>query len=85
MYKTLTAALFLAGSFALPAHAATDYPWCQRTVVTNGTPDCSFTNVSQCQAAISGVGGDCIRNPRLAYGAMAPGDAPVRKPWRRSY
>jgi Protein of unknown function (DUF3551) len=51
------------------AYAAPDYPWCQRTTVTGGTPDCSFTSLNQCQASISGVGGDCVRNPYMAYGS----------------
>ncbi|WP_398473577.1 DUF3551 domain-containing protein [Tardiphaga sp.] len=42
-----------------------DYPFRQCTTVTRGTPDCSFTSYNQCQASISGVGGDCIRNPRF--------------------
>lgn len=54
---------------AASASAAPDYPWCQRTKITGGTPDCSFTSFNQCQASISGVGGDCIRNPWLAYGS----------------
>jgi hypothetical protein len=51
------------------AYAAPDYPWCQRTKITGGSPDCSFTSFNQCQASISGVGGDCVRNPLMAYGS----------------
>ncbi|QUS39798.1 DUF3551 domain-containing protein [Tardiphaga alba] len=51
------------------AYAAPDYPWCQRTKMTGGSPDCSFTSLNQCQASISGVGGDCVRNPWMAYGS----------------
>jgi hypothetical protein len=50
------------------AYAAPEYPWCQRTKITGGSPDCSFTSFNQCQASISGVGGDCVRNPWMAYG-----------------
>jgi hypothetical protein len=50
---------------------ARDYQWCQRTSVTGGNPQCSFTSYRQCKASISGVGGDCIRNPSLAYGGRS--------------
>jgi hypothetical protein len=47
---------------------ARDYPWCART---NNNPvfgDCSFTSFRQCMATVSGQYGECISNPRLAYG-----------------
>jgi hypothetical protein len=52
-------------SAAAPA-TARSYQWCQRTQATGGNPQCSFTSFRQCQASISGVGGDCIRNPGQA-------------------
>lgn len=71
-----SAALFaIAG--AAPA-SATDYPWCQRTFNNGGTPQCTFMTFRQCQATISGIGGDCIQNPRMAYGSYRP--APRRNP-----
>ncbi|WP_398476640.1 DUF3551 domain-containing protein [Tardiphaga sp.] len=65
---------------AASASAAPDYPWCQRTPVTDGTPDCSFTSLNQCQASVSGVGGDCVRNPWMAYGSYQ--DERISKPRR---
>ena len=62
------------------AYAAPDYPWCQRTKMTGGSADCSFTSFNQCQASISGVGGDCIRNPWMAYGSYR--DESIPKPRR---
>jgi hypothetical protein len=62
-----SAAILVLG--AAPASAKT-YQWCQRTQATGGNPQCSFTSFRQCQASISGVGGDCIRNPRQGYQGM---------------
>jgi hypothetical protein len=66
--KALLLATTLACFTVGTASAAPTYPWCQRTKMTGGTPDCSFTSRGQCRASVSGVGGDCIRNPSLAYG-----------------
>lgn len=41
--------------------------WCAQNVTYNPTGDCSYASFEQCQATISGIGGDCIQNPRLAY------------------
>lgn len=83
MHRTIVASAFIITcGISLPAHAAPAYPFCQRTTVTGGTPDCSFTSYNQCQASISGVGGDCIRNPRFAYGAMSS-DRRQGKRWKR--
>ena len=49
---------------------ARDYPWCARTMTNGFSGDCSFTSYQQCMATVSGQGGDCIRNPRLAFGQM---------------
>lgn len=85
MHRILTAfAFFGTVSMAVPAHAAPDYPFCQRTSFTGGTPQCSFSSYAQCQASISGVGGDCIRNPRLAYGNMSEGRSPHKR-WKRAH
>jgi hypothetical protein len=78
MYRTIVASALLAGALALPASAAPTYPWCQRTIVTDGTPNCSFTSYNQCQSSVSSVGGDCIRNPGLAY-AMSQGRRHTRR------
>lgn len=44
--------------------------WCARTSTNGFNGDCSFASYRQCRATISGQGGDCIRNPRMAYGSM---------------
>jgi hypothetical protein len=68
----------------IPAHATQNYPYCERTFFTGGSPDCSFITYQQCQASISGVGGDCIRNPRAAYQA-APTERRKGRRWKRAY
>ena len=63
---TLTAsALLLAGT---APSSAREYSWCSRTPSNAGNNECNFTSFQQCQATVSGQGGDCILNPRLAFG-----------------
>jgi Protein of unknown function (DUF3551) len=47
---------------------ARDYAWCARTITNPDFGDCSFTSYRQCMATVSGQHGECISNPRLAYG-----------------
>jgi hypothetical protein len=60
-----SAAIFIAGTAPVLAQ---DYAWCARTPVTAGNPQCDYTSFGQCQAYVSGIGGDCIYNPVLAFG-----------------
>lgn len=46
---------------------AREYAFCARTPLTAGNPQCSYFTYGQCLATISGIGGDCIQNPMLAY------------------
>jgi hypothetical protein len=70
-----TALLVVMGA-ASPSMAR-DYPVCQRSVVTGFNPSCSFDTMQQCMATVSGIGGDCIRNPAFAYGrGQAYGNGP---------
>ena len=48
--------LFLVAS---PA-AADPYKWC--AAYRNGSNNCGFTTIEQCQASVSGVGGSCVPN-----------------------
>ena len=57
--------LFFAGT---ASSMARDYPWCERTSFNGFNPSCSFTSYQQCMATVSGQRGDCILNPRLAFG-----------------
>ncbi len=58
-------AVFLAaiafGAMTAPASAA---EFC-RTDVTGHMTSCGFDSMAQCQAAASGIGGDCFRDPYL--------------------
>ena len=47
---------------------ARPYPWCATSRATGGAPDCIYVTLSQCQAAINGVGGDCSQNPAVLFG-----------------
>lgn len=60
-----SAAIFIAS--ATPSMAR-DYAWCARTITNPDFGDCSFTSYRQCMATVSGQRGECIANPRLAYG-----------------
>jgi hypothetical protein len=78
MRSLLAATALLAVMGATPSQAR-DYPVCQRSVVSGFNPSCTFDTFQQCQATISGIGGDCVRNPAFAYGrAPAYGDAQPR-------
>lgn len=67
------------------------YPWCAEysrliggAILVNGTgggTNCYFSTLSQCQLAVSGVGGLCVKNPFYGY-AGYPADQPrsARKP-----
>jgi uncharacterized protein DUF3551 len=68
-------ALALAGINS-PATAAQN-EYC-RTGVISGTRDCSFATLEQCQAASSGRGGTCARDPFLPEGKTS--DAYPRRP-----
>jgi len=64
------AALLLAagGLIGTGTAEARDYPWCSRAANSDFNPSCGFTSYAQCMATVSGLGGDCIRNPFLAPG-----------------
>jgi hypothetical protein len=62
----IVAAALLTTAMAAPA-SARDYPWCARTTSNGFNGDCSFTSFRQCEATVSGQGGDCISNPRMAF------------------
>jgi hypothetical protein len=49
---------------AITASPAQAGEYC-RTDVTGHMTGCGFSNMEQCQAAASGIGGDCFRDPNL--------------------
>jgi len=44
------------------SHAEVTYPWCAEYSM-QGSSNCGFATLAQCQAALSGNGGYCSANP----------------------
>ncbi|WP_315832308.1 DUF3551 domain-containing protein [Bradyrhizobium prioriisuperbiae] len=66
-------------TLSAPARAI-EYPWCSAESI-----NCFYSSFEQCQAAISGLGLDCTRNPRLvaeSSDTRADTDRPVRRSGR---
>jgi hypothetical protein len=55
-------ALGIAALFIANAAYAQSLPWCA-IIYNDGTTQCNFNTQQQCLQTISGVGGECIRNP----------------------
>lgn len=52
-------------SVSTPANAASvNAPWCATSIETDGSLDCGFQSRQQCQAFVSGRGGQCDMNVR---------------------
>jgi hypothetical protein len=90
MRTTLLGLAALTAVFALDAARANAqsypvYPWCAEysgliggAILVDGTgggTNCYFATLWQCQQAVSGIGGACIRNPFYGY-AGYPADQP---------
>jgi hypothetical protein len=45
------------------AQSPYDYPWCALRADRSGAQSCYYASYGQCMAALSGIGGSCIRNP----------------------
>jgi hypothetical protein len=70
----------LAGGFvASPAKAAAHWPWCAQYTGKGGSTNCGFASWSQCQLAVSGVGGWCYQNPYYLF------EEPPRRGGRRNF
>jgi len=56
-----------------PSAAEVTYPWCAQYAM-QGSINCGFSTLEQCQAALSGNGGYCSANPlfRGGYEYTAP-------------
>jgi hypothetical protein len=44
------------------AHAQTYNPWCA-IADNDGNLNCAYANEQQCRQTLSGIGGECVRNP----------------------
>jgi hypothetical protein len=64
--RRLIASVFLMILSATPGMAK-PYPWCARSGLNGGSLDCMYVTLGQCQATISGLGGDCVQNPAALY------------------
>jgi hypothetical protein len=65
--------LLVAAIFGTAPAYAQNLPWCA-IMDNDGTTQCNYTSQQQCLQMLSGIGGECIRNP--AGNASQP--APVR-------
>jgi hypothetical protein len=66
--------LFSVLTLAPTQSQAQTYPWCAHYGGRGGGgTNCGFSTLAQCQAAISGVGGYCARNP-FYYGSRRDRD-----------
>jgi len=65
--RRIIASVFLMTLTATPSMAK-PYPWCSRSIPTGGALYCMYVTFGQCQASISGSGGDCLQNPAALYG-----------------
>lgn len=57
------AAGLLSAMPASTAEKAAVYPWCAQYGGDNDGNNCGFVSYEQCQWALSGNGGFCVRNP----------------------
>ena len=74
MRIALAALLLLAAGSAFEPANADPYRWCALySGKLSGGSNCWFMTLEQCRASVSGIGGQCIQNPRNAYD-----DAPRR-------
>jgi hypothetical protein len=67
-YFIVTASMLALAALAIPLTVAgpaqaVEYPYCAAGMWAGGG-GCSYTTLEQCRAAISGVGGSCVSNPR---------------------
>jgi hypothetical protein len=64
---------------ATPARAEIEYPWCAQYSggEMGGGRNCGFSNLEQCRATVSGIGGFC--EPNLFYPGSASGTSQSRR------
>jgi Protein of unknown function (DUF3551) len=67
----------LAAAFAgeATAHGRPIYPWCAFYNATGGIVECLYSEIAQCRASVSGVGGFCYQNPQFVE-ALPPRRVP---------
>ena len=86
MLPNVTASLATAwialATFAAPARAQTNYPWCSNFADGFGGTNCGFVSFEQCMNTVRGSGGFCNQNDM--YHPQRTGAEPAHKPHRTS-
>lgn len=59
-----------------PAAAAPVYPYC---FSLRDAYQCEYSSYGQCMATASGIGGECIVNPIVAFAPPSPQPPPTRR------
>ena len=62
MRRSFATIVIVSAAALSTATYAQNPPWCA-IMDSDGTTQCNFYSQQQCLATISGVGGECIRNP----------------------
>jgi uncharacterized protein DUF3551 len=63
---TLVAAMAGMAALATPGQAQ-QIAWCARDSTSGIGYDCMYYTYAQCRTALSGLRGDCVRNPFASY------------------
>jgi len=63
---------------ATPGHAQ-NAPWCSQRIGESRAVNCGFYTRDQCMATMSGIGGYCYENYRLAPAGQISSVVPSRK------
>jgi len=82
LFVVAAAAAVLVGDVR-PSAAREWYPWCAQYYDMRSITECSFATFAQCQASISGIGGNCMQNPRP--GPAGPAGPRRDRPWQPFY
>ena len=64
---------------AIPPALAETYPVCMYGGFDSGSLHCDFSNLEQCRATASGIGGTCGPNPEYQPAPPAIRSAPARR------
>ncbi|MBX6426406.1 MAG: DUF3551 domain-containing protein [Variibacter sp.] len=64
LFAAVAAAAIGLAAAAQEAYAGRDYPYCAVAGGRNAYENCGYYTLAQCLAAVSGVGGHCMENPR---------------------
>jgi hypothetical protein len=74
MRSVVTLSIFLATAavafIAVPVYAQ-NLPWCA-IMDNDGTTQCAYYTQQQCLQTLSGIGGECIRNPAGSTPQLTP-------------